>query len=447
MHDRKVEPKGPVSPLFSIAQYLTLGKLTIKMISKTEEQPFRSTQLKRLRDQNDQQTTSEDAYSSLQLKRFCDHPDDERATLKDSSSRSLNNIVSLMNTEGDEDALGIILTFFDVTALTKWMRVCKRWNAACTKVIDYKALPARKIFESNLELRSVVKDYVKKRGVDKIAAKYGWPIDRWDVSQIQDFSCIFEHQEPFNENIGSWNVSNALNMNGMFYMAVSFNSDLSCWDVSKVEEMKYMFKGASSFNNQSLLKWNTGNVKDMRSMFSASGYYDIMKNVMVCASYAFNQDLSSWDVSKVWNMNSMFYGASSFQQDISSWNISNVKDLDYMFHGATSFHQNLSSWEVSNEIQDNMKSIYVWSNISGQRCISTRPWSVSENGLLENEKSFDVSMYDNQKCTFAPSVLSLNTASNNNINTINSSSSTRMKQRRLRKRKGRTKYNRNRKLQ
>jgi surface protein len=38
-------------------------------------------------------------------------------------------------------------------------------------------------------------------------------------------------------------------------------------------------------------------------------------------AYAFNQDISNWDVYKVNNMTTMFYYASEFNQDLSSWKV------------------------------------------------------------------------------------------------------------------------------
>ncbi|QVK01568.1 BspA family leucine-rich repeat surface protein [Mycoplasma mycoides subsp. capri] len=40
----------------------------------------------------------------------------------------------------------------------------------------------------------------------------------------------------------------------------------------------------------------------------------------------FNQDISTWDVSRVKSMDHMFFGASSFNQDLSKWNTSNVSE-------------------------------------------------------------------------------------------------------------------------
>ena len=41
----------------------------------------------------------------------------------------------------------------------------------------------------------------------------------------------------------------------------------------------------------------------------------------------------------------MFQDATNFNQNISNWNVSNVYDMSYMFYNATSFSQTLS-WTV-----------------------------------------------------------------------------------------------------
>jgi surface protein len=133
------------------------------------------------------------------------------------------------------------------------------------------------------ELQQAIGEYVAQDCANKpdctLGQMYGWPMNSWCVSNVQDMSYLFYYTSNFNENISSWDVSNATNMNGMFYYANSFNSDLSGWNVSSVSDMRYMFYGASSFNS----------------------------------------DLSGWNVSSVGDMSHMFYGAKSFNQNLCAW--------------------------------------------------------------------------------------------------------------------------------
>jgi surface protein len=125
-----------------------------------------------------------------------------------------------------------------------------------------------------------------------------------------------------------------------------------------------MFDSAAAFN-QDISSWTVSRVTTMRQMFDSAT--------------AFNKDISSWDVSDVttmkqmfdnatafnnggvaldWSdtssvtiMELMFQRATAFNQDIStsgsSWNVSSVTNMQYMFDRATAFNQDIGSWNVS----------------------------------------------------------------------------------------------------
>jgi surface protein len=198
------------------------------------------------------------------------------------------------------------LSFLNVKKLLQKERVDKTWRKLCKKTMQTKCGPDGPTpFQSNQELRDVIVKYCRRgaASMESIACTYGHPIDRWDVSKIEDMSELFKHKYKFNEYIGSWDVSNVTDMDFMFDGAHAFNQDIGSWDVSKVTKMSYMFHHAK----------------------------------------AFNQDIGSWDVSRVTDMSSMFDGASVFNQDIGSWDVSRVTRMGYMFISATSFNQNITS--------------------------------------------------------------------------------------------------------
>ena len=77
---------------------------------------------------------------------------------------------------------------------------------------------------------------------------------------------------------------------------------------------------------------------------------------------AFNQDINSWNTSKVTNMTAMFRGARSFNQPLArsgnSWNTAAVTNMANMFNGATAFYQDISSWNISSLTLNGAKSIF-----------------------------------------------------------------------------------------
>jgi surface protein len=96
--------------------------------------------------------------------------------------------------------------------------------------------------------------------MNELADTYGFPINKWDVSQVKCFSGVFENQNTFNEPIHAWDTSNAKWMIRMFKNSNKVNQDISNWDTSQVELMQDMFKGATSFDKRYIKSWNLNNV-------------------------------------------------------------------------------------------------------------------------------------------------------------------------------------------
>jgi surface protein len=209
------------------------------------------------------------------------------------------NVADNDRLEVPEELVYLIMRYWDVPTLVKSKAVCRLWQRLCTILIDRKAPIPRRAFETGDELRNTVLRYTEydPTDADAFATTYGWPINRWDVSRVQDFSCTFKDRIYFNESIRSWDVSNASTMERMFSGAKTFDQDISSWDTSNVTSMYGMF----------------------------------------CSASMFNQDISAWNTSNVTTMQFMFFNATSFAQDISSWNMSNVTNMKGLFRGGILF--------------------------------------------------------------------------------------------------------------
>eukprot|EP00978_Attheya_sp_CCMP212_P003706 scaffold7843_cov47-Attheya_sp.AAC.1 len=100
-----------------------------------------------------------------------------------------------------EDLTPHILSFLDVPTLVRKKAVCRSWQRKFTKAVDRKsyrkASTTRRAFQSNQELRDAVNKYVKydPDDAEEFATTYGWPIDKWDVSNVDDFTSIFQGKE------------------------------------------------------------------------------------------------------------------------------------------------------------------------------------------------------------------------------------------------------------
>mmetsp|Transcript_27657 Transcript_27657/g.40834 ORF Transcript_27657/g.40834 Transcript_27657/m.40834 type:complete len:174 (-) Transcript_27657:379-900(-) len=137
---------------------------------------------------------------------------------------------------------------FSFPTLCRLKPVCKRWMQIIDRGIDTMSL--KKPFLTNQELCDAVRKHAedKTKFAEELARTYGWPIGKWDVSQVTDFSGIFHNMYNFNEGIKDWDVSNGTNFRFMFYDATSFNQKLDKWNVSHATNMESMFEGAASFD-------------------------------------------------------------------------------------------------------------------------------------------------------------------------------------------------------
>jgi surface protein len=167
------------------------------------------------------------------------------------------------------------------------------------------------------------------------ARRFNEDLSQWDVSNALDISEMFDESSVFNQNISSWNVSSVMNMDWFVGKAVLFDQDIGLWDTSSVKSMRGMFKGAESFN-QDIGGWDTSTVEDMHEIFRRAESFD--------------QKVGGWNTSKVTNMDGLFEEAASFNQDISSWDTSIVNQIFYMFKGATKFNQKIGLWNTSSVI-------------------------------------------------------------------------------------------------
>jgi Mycoplasma protein of unknown function, DUF285 len=112
------------------------------------------------------------------------------------------------------------LAFLDTKSLLQKISVNKLWMNRCKKIIDAKCGDnGPKAFQSNQELRDAVEKYCHYNAteMEEIACTYGYPMDKWDVAQIQDMSSLFKKLSSFNEYIGSWDVSKVTSLDvGMY---------------------------------------------------------------------------------------------------------------------------------------------------------------------------------------------------------------------------------------
>lgn len=74
------------------------------------------------------------------------------------------------------------------------------------------------------------------------------------LTQVKDFSSMFEGAEAFSGDLSTWDVSSGNKLDRMFARTNSFNTDLSLWNITSVRTMTEMFANATSYSRD-LCSW------------------------------------------------------------------------------------------------------------------------------------------------------------------------------------------------
>lgn len=160
-----------------------------------------------------------------------------------------------------------------------------------------------------------------------------WPgIERWDVTNILDFSGMFKDCKFFNHNISVWKPSSGKHFGYMFAGCTAFTQNLPSWDVQKAITMNNMFQGTGITAASELNNWNVSNVQNFSGMFKD------------CPE--FNADISKWNVSCGMDFSEMFMNTSKFNRSLSDWNFRSAKTVRSMFDGAKAFNSALSGLKM-----------------------------------------------------------------------------------------------------
>jgi surface protein len=221
-------------------------------------------------------------------------------------------------------------------------------------------------------------------------------INNWTTSDVSDMLYTFGDATAFNQPIGNWDVRNVTRMSNTFLYATSFNQNIGSWNISKVTEAARMFD-FSLFNNggsPSINNWRPISCSDFTSMFANCPFNQPIGNWPISASSiimnsmfrnadAFNQNLSSWDVSKVTNMGGMFQDNGAFNNsgsaDINNWRPISCSNFSSMFYNASTFNQPIGNWPIS---ASNIGMGYMFSTSPFNQNIGA--WDVSKVTAMNN---------------------------------------------------------------
>ena len=169
--------------------------------------------------------------------------------------------------------------------------------------------------------------------------------------------------------------------------------------MSHVSDASRAFFDATTFN-QNIDSWDVSKVTNMSHMFLSAkafnqniGGWDVSKvtnmTYMFHSTTAFNQNIGSWDVGKVTDMSYMLSSADAFNQDIGNWDVSNVTTMESMFLAATAFNQDIGNWDISS-LTGAIDMFHSTSMTLNNMDDTLRGWAKLDTAAGESAIQFDV---------------------------------------------------------
>jgi len=194
------------------------------------------------------------------------------------------------------------------------------------------------------------------------ASAFNQNIGSWDTSNVTNMFGMFNGATNFNQNISSWNVnkvttkppsdfstSSALTLENSpyWYLALDINNITIKSTLSSLSSLS----SSPTFiqaNMRGTLEWfavvNDSSKANITSYAKgeSSGITTFTPSGQ-SSPVIFNNIVTTF----MTDMSSLFASVSVFNQNIASWDTSKVTTMIGMFNGATNFNQNISSWNVN----------------------------------------------------------------------------------------------------
>lgn len=166
-----------------------------------------------------------------------------------------------------------------------------------------------------------------------------------DASAATTFERMFQSCEKLTYvNVATWNTGNVKNMKTVFSQCYALTTvDVSGWNVSNVTTMAGMFQASRGLISLDLSRWDVRNVQTMNGMFMSVASIGAMAIETI-------GDTSDWNTSSCTDMGAMFQLCSSLESidGAGSWDTSHVTIFKDMFHDCSSLVSlDVSRWSMN----------------------------------------------------------------------------------------------------